>query len=231
MQHQTCHGKVLAGIWAEGAWAFACVNSISHISQAWGDEGHWGRALESTQTQLTVVSEKGKIAPYFRCSFLTKNNRRKVSILKYHSANSHSLPDHLHLWDNYSAVPPAAAMWTLLTHSTSLPLCRTGTGMCFSYSLKPPSQTDSGCHWKKKNSVSNTQIFTPSGSAESDRRGQKCTFNSDLCTNSTVWGNMNERTADNSSWQKHSIPILSSTNEFREYEKKAGNESLSYSLG
>lgn len=104
-------------------------------------------------------------------------------------------------------------MGSLLTHSTSLPLCRTGTGMCFCYSLEPPCQPDTGCHWEK----SLDQI--PSGSAESDRRGQKGTFKSDLCTNSTVGGNLNERTADNLTWQQHSIPILSSTNEFRESEK------------
>lgn len=68
--------------------------------------------------------------------------------------------------------PPGAAMWTLLTHSTSLPLCSTGTAMSFSYSLKPPGQPDVGCYWKKKISVSNTQIFTPSGSAESDRNAR-----------------------------------------------------------
>lgn len=100
-------------------------------------------------------------------------------------------------------------MWALLTHHTFLPLCRTGTGMCFSYSLEPPCQP----LWMPlgKVSVSNTKWIS--------RRWQKCTFKSDPCFNSTVQGNLDERTADNSSWQQHSIPALSSTNEFREYEK------------
>lgn len=85
--------------------------------------------------------------------------------------------------------------------------------MGFCYSLKPPCQPDIGCHWEK------SLYQTPSGSAESDRRGQKCTSKPDLCINSTAWGNLNERTADNLTWQQHSTPRLSSSNEFREYEK------------
>lgn len=122
-QHQTCHVKVLSGIWAEGAWAFACVNSIFYISQAWGDEGHWGRALESTQTQLTVLSLKEKKCSWVFFSFLTKNNRRKI--FKNIILLTATHPQTTIKITTVLCLSRTLAMWMLWMHLPFLALCRT----------------------------------------------------------------------------------------------------------
>lgn len=127
MQHQTRHVKVLFGIWAKGAWAFACVNSIFHSSQAWGDEGHWGRALESTQTQLTVLSLKEKncswyFFPHFWQKIIGGKYLLKNTVLL---AATHPQTTCTSEKTAVLCLLRTSAMWMLPTHLPFLPLCRT----------------------------------------------------------------------------------------------------------